>query len=175
MKTIALAALAAATLASAAPISVHAQEITEFRIGLLGGENASDRMRSNECLREKAEALLGVPTKLFAPADYNGVIEGLGHGVTDIEDRDPGRVAQALQIGQDLGFPGLVQRRQRLEVGGGAVSAATHGRVLGGDGAETQLLQREAARAAAAALDHHPGHGAGGEVERPERSVRAQG
>ena len=73
MKTIALAALAAATLASAA----QAQEISEFRIGLLGGENASDRMRSNECLREKAEALLGVPTKLFAPADYNGVIEGL--------------------------------------------------------------------------------------------------
>ncbi len=75
-----LAALAAATLASAA----QAQEISEFRIGLLGGENASDRMRSNECLREKAEALLGVPTKLFAPADYNGVIEGLLGGNLDM-------------------------------------------------------------------------------------------
>ena len=80
MKTIAFAALAAATLASAA----SAQEITEFRIGLLGSENASDRMRSNECLREKTEALLGVPTKLFAPADYNGVIEGLLGGNLDM-------------------------------------------------------------------------------------------
>lgn len=80
MKTIALAAIAAATLASAA----SAQEIAEFRIGLLGGENASDRMRSNECLREKTEALLGVPTKLFAPADYNGVIEGLLGGNLDM-------------------------------------------------------------------------------------------
>ena len=33
---------------------------------------------------EKAEALLGVPTKLFAPADYNGVIEGLLGGNLDM-------------------------------------------------------------------------------------------
>jgi phosphonate transport system substrate-binding protein len=58
--------------------------ITEFRIGLLGGENASDRLRSNECLRQYAEDLLGVPTKLFAPADYNGVIEGLLGGNLDM-------------------------------------------------------------------------------------------
>lgn len=80
MKTIAFAAFAAAALASAA----SAQEIKEFRIGVLGGENASDRMRSNECLREKTEALLGVPTKIFAPADYNGVIEGLLGGNLDM-------------------------------------------------------------------------------------------
>ena len=58
--------------------------IEEFRIGLLGGENASDRLRSNECLRERTENLLGVPTKLFAPADYNGVIEGLLGGNLDM-------------------------------------------------------------------------------------------
>jgi ABC-type phosphate/phosphonate transport system substrate-binding protein len=28
--------------------------ITEFRIGILGGENASDRLRSNECVRAQA-------------------------------------------------------------------------------------------------------------------------
>lgn len=61
-----------------------AQGIDEFRIGLLGGENASDRLRSNECLRERTEELLGVPTKLFAPADYNGVIEGLLGGNLDM-------------------------------------------------------------------------------------------
>ena len=64
--------------------AVAQDKITEFRIGILGGENASDRLRSNDCLREKTEALLGVPTKLFAPADYNGVIEGLLGGNLDL-------------------------------------------------------------------------------------------
>lgn len=75
------AAVAATMISSAA---MAADMIEEFRIGILGGENASDRMRSNECLREKVEALLGVPTKLFAPADYNGVIEGLLGGNLDL-------------------------------------------------------------------------------------------
>ena len=64
--------------------AVAQDKITEFRIGILGGENASDRLRSNDCLREKTEALLGVPTKLFAPADYNGVTEGLLGGNLDL-------------------------------------------------------------------------------------------
>lgn len=59
-------------------------EITEFRIGLLGGENAQDRLNSNECLRAYTEELLGVETKLFAPADYAGVIEGLVGGTLDM-------------------------------------------------------------------------------------------
>ncbi|MGD9096600.1 MAG: phosphonate ABC transporter substrate-binding protein [Desulfobacterales bacterium] len=64
---------------------VAAEEaIKEFRIGILGGENASDRLRSNECLKVQAEQLLGVPVKLFAPADYNGVIEGLLGGNLDM-------------------------------------------------------------------------------------------
>ena len=65
--------------------SAQAQgKISEFCIGILGGENASDRLRSNACIEEKTEALLGVPTKLFAPADYNGVIEGLLGGNLDL-------------------------------------------------------------------------------------------
>ncbi|MTJ05132.1 MAG: phosphonate ABC transporter substrate-binding protein [Sediminimonas qiaohouensis] len=58
--------------------------IDEFRIGVLGGENAQDRMTSNECLRQKTEDLLGVPTKIFTPADYNGVIQGLLGGSIDM-------------------------------------------------------------------------------------------
>ncbi|MCE8509398.1 phosphonate ABC transporter substrate-binding protein [Ruegeria pomeroyi] len=77
-----LVAVLAATTALATP--ALAQEITEFRIGILGGENAQDRLNSNECLREKAEDLLGVETKLFAPADYNGVIQGLLGGTIDM-------------------------------------------------------------------------------------------
>ncbi|MFN4060292.1 MAG: phosphonate ABC transporter substrate-binding protein [Paracoccus hibiscisoli] len=70
-----LMTLLATTATLATPL--HAQEITEFRIGLLGGENAQDRMASNECLRAYAEEALGVPVRLFTPADYNGVIQGL--------------------------------------------------------------------------------------------------
>ncbi|MDD9709270.1 phosphonate ABC transporter substrate-binding protein [Seohaeicola sp. SP36] len=78
--------LFAAMVATTALISpVLAQEqITEFRIGLLGGENAQDRLASNECFRAYAEEALGVPTKLFTAADYNGVIQGLIGGTLDM-------------------------------------------------------------------------------------------
>lgn len=58
--------------------------ITEFRIGLLGGENAQDRLASNECFRAYTEEALGVPTRLFTAADYNGVIQGLIGGTLDM-------------------------------------------------------------------------------------------
>ena len=77
-----LLAAIVATTALTAP--VLAEDITEFRIGILGGENAQDRMNNNECLRAKTEELLGVETKLFAPADYNGVIQGLLGGTIDM-------------------------------------------------------------------------------------------
>jgi phosphonate transport system substrate-binding protein len=57
--------------------------ITEFNIGILGGENAQDRLTSNECFRAKMEEALGVPVKLFTPADYDGVIQGLLGGTLD--------------------------------------------------------------------------------------------
>ncbi|THD76727.1 phosphonate ABC transporter substrate-binding protein [Thalassobius vesicularis] len=77
--------LIAAVLATTALTTpVLADEITEFRIGILGGENAQDRLNSNECLRAKTQDLLGVETKLFAPADYNGVIQGLLGGTIDM-------------------------------------------------------------------------------------------
>lgn len=77
-----LLAAIVATTALTAP--VMAEEIKEFRIGILGGENAQDRLNNNECLREYTEEALGVPTKLFAPADYNGVIQGLLGGTIDM-------------------------------------------------------------------------------------------
>ncbi|WP_339692985.1 phosphonate ABC transporter substrate-binding protein [Celeribacter baekdonensis] len=77
--------LLAAVLATTALVgTAHAQEIKEFNIGLLGGENAQDRLNSNECLRAYAEEALGVPVKLFAPADYNGVMQGLLGGTLDM-------------------------------------------------------------------------------------------
>jgi phosphonate transport system substrate-binding protein len=80
MKKLLLALAATTALTGAA----SAQGITEFRIGLLGGENAQDRLNSNECFRAYTEEALGVPTKLFAPADYNGVMQGLLGGSIDL-------------------------------------------------------------------------------------------
>lgn len=77
--------LAATLLLSTALVgAASAQGITEFRIGLLGGENAQDRLASNECFRAYTEEVLGVPTRLFTPADYNGVIQGLIGGSLDL-------------------------------------------------------------------------------------------
>jgi phosphonate transport system substrate-binding protein len=76
--------VAMAVMMALTTTSMAEDTITEFRIGVLGGENASDRLRSNECIRAKAEATLGVPTKIYAPADYNGVIEGLLGGNLDM-------------------------------------------------------------------------------------------
>ena len=78
-----IAASAIAVAATAAP-AVAQDAITEFRIGILGGENAADRLKNNECVRAYTEELLGVPTKIFAPADYDGVIQGLLGGNLDM-------------------------------------------------------------------------------------------
>lgn len=75
--------LTATALTAILASSAVAQEIKEFNIGILGGENAQDRMTSNECFRAKVEEALGVPVKLFTPADYDGVIQGLLGGTID--------------------------------------------------------------------------------------------
>lgn len=77
-----LSALVASTALTSSAFADEA--IQEFRIGILGGENAQDRMNSYECLRDYTEEALGVPTRLFAPADYNGVIQGLLGGTLDM-------------------------------------------------------------------------------------------
>ncbi|HSF63477.1 MAG TPA: phosphonate ABC transporter substrate-binding protein [Paracoccaceae bacterium] len=79
MKKLALVLAATTALAGVA----SAQEIKEFNIGILGGENAQDRLTNQECFRAKIEEALGVPVKLFAPADYDGVIQGLLGGTID--------------------------------------------------------------------------------------------
>ncbi|PIE09416.1 MAG: phosphonate ABC transporter substrate-binding protein [Rhodobacterales bacterium] len=78
-KTLTLA-MAAAAFAGVA----QAEDITEFRIGILGGENAQDRLNSYQCLADYTAEELGVEVKLFAPADYNGVIQGLLGGTIDM-------------------------------------------------------------------------------------------
>ncbi len=73
-----------ATTVLAGPVFAEGHAISEFRIGILGGENAQDRMTSNECVRAYIEDRLGVETKIFTPADYDGVIQGLLGGTIDM-------------------------------------------------------------------------------------------
>nr|WP_319247814.1 phosphonate ABC transporter substrate-binding protein [uncultured Celeribacter sp.] len=80
MKKLLAIALATTAVAGVA----QAQEISEFRIGILGGENAQDRVQNNQCLVDYTEEVLGVPAKLFTPADYDGVIQGLLGGTLDM-------------------------------------------------------------------------------------------
>ena len=100
-------AVLAATTVLAGPLA--AQEITEFNIGLLGGENAQDRLNNNECLRAYAEEALGVPVKLFAPADYNGVIQGLLGGTIDMAWLGASAYAAVYLEDPDAGSPVLVK------------------------------------------------------------------
>ena len=81
MKKLIAAALATTALCSAA----SAQEITEFRLGILGGENAQDRLASNQCYADKIAEALGVEVKVFTPADYNGVMQGLLGGLNGLQ------------------------------------------------------------------------------------------
>jgi len=107
LRVLAAGMMVAATMA-AGDVSA-AEPIKEFRIGLLGGENASDRLRSNECLRERTEKLLGVPTRLYAPADYNGVIEGLIGGNLDLAWLGASAYAKVYMTDPDAVQPILVK------------------------------------------------------------------
>ena len=54
--------------------------IKEFRVGILGGENTQDRLKSYDGFQKLLEARLGVPVKLFPSADYAGVMQGIAAG-----------------------------------------------------------------------------------------------
>ncbi|MBU2935660.1 MULTISPECIES: phosphonate ABC transporter substrate-binding protein [Pacificibacter] len=101
--------IALALMTTAISGSAFAQEITEFRIGILGGENAQDRMNSNQCLADYATEALGVPTKLFAPADYNGVIQGLLGGTIDMAWLGASAYAAVYLADEDVVEPILVK------------------------------------------------------------------
>ena len=113
MKKLLLALLASSTLA--APLS--AQEIKEFNIGILGGENAQDRMTSNECYRAKIEAALGVPVKVFTPADYDGVIQGLLGGTLDMAWLGASSYAKIYLTDPEAVEPVLVKQNEDGSIG----------------------------------------------------------
>lgn len=83
MKKILFSTVALLSLMGAA----QAEDLKEFRIGLIGGENEADRLRNHQCLVEKLPAVLGVEkVSLFPAADYDGVIQGLLGGTLDFAE-----------------------------------------------------------------------------------------
>ncbi len=62
----------------------QAEDLKEFRVGIMGGENEADRLRNYQCLVDKLPAAIGVEkVSLFPAADYDGVIQGLLGGTLD--------------------------------------------------------------------------------------------
>lgn len=76
--------LLAATAFMALATGALAEDLKEFRIGILGGENEADRLKSYQCLVDKLPGVLGVEkVSLFPAADYDGVVQGLLGGTLD--------------------------------------------------------------------------------------------
>ena len=76
---------AAATLALA--VTASAAELQEFRIGILGGENQTDRLRNFACLQDHLQKEFGFQkVSLYPAADYDGVIQGLLGGTLDFAE-----------------------------------------------------------------------------------------
>ena len=76
--------LLAATALLALAASAGAEDLKVFRLGILGGENESDRLRSFQCLVDEMPKAIGVEkVQLFPAADYDGVIQGLLGGTLD--------------------------------------------------------------------------------------------
>src|SRR5271163_2394062 len=77
---LALAALVTPGLGRSAEAQDWKATIKQFRIGILGGENTQDRLKSYDGFQKLLEAKLGVPVKLFPSADYAGVMQGIASG-----------------------------------------------------------------------------------------------
>ena len=101
LKKTLLAAVALAALAG----SALAQDVKEFRIGLIGGENEADRLRNNQCLVDHMKKEFGFEkVSLFPAADYDGVIQGLLGGTLDYAELGASGYAKVA-----LAKPGVVE------------------------------------------------------------------
>ncbi len=88
--------LIAATAVVAIATSAGAAELKEFRVGILGGENQTDRLRNYSCLADHLKETLGVDkVSLFPAADYDGVIQGLLGGTLDFAELGASGYAKA--------------------------------------------------------------------------------
>lgn len=87
--------LASVTLLSLAGVAA-AEDLKEFRIGILGGENEADRLRNYNCLSEGLKKQFGfTKVSLFPASDYDGVIQGLLGGTLDYAELGASGYAKA--------------------------------------------------------------------------------
>lgn len=61
-----------------------AEQVPQLRVGLLGGENESDRLGRFGAYRDLLEATFGVPTRLFPATDYAGVLQAFSAGQIEV-------------------------------------------------------------------------------------------
>lgn len=80
LATAAFAATLAVGLVVAAQAQSYKDTVKEFRVGLLGGENTSDRLARYDEFKKLLQAKLGIPVKLFPASDYAGVMQGIAAG-----------------------------------------------------------------------------------------------
>ena len=56
----------------------------ELNLGILGGQNATQQIGDNQCVKAFLDKELNVDTKLRNSSDYSGVIQGLLGGKVDV-------------------------------------------------------------------------------------------
>jgi phosphonate transport system substrate-binding protein len=99
-----LAAACVAALFAAAPAG--AEEMKEFRIGMLGGENEADRLRNIQCLIDHLKPVMGVEkVSVFPAADYDGVVQGLLGGTLDYAELGASAYAKVFLENKDAVEP----------------------------------------------------------------------
>jgi phosphonate transport system substrate-binding protein len=79
--------LGAVSVIAMAVGAAQAEDMKEFRVGILGGENEADRLRNYQCLADHLKEAFGFEkVSLFPAADYDGVIQGLLGGTLDFAE-----------------------------------------------------------------------------------------
>ena len=66
-----------------------AAQVSQIRIGLLGGENEADRLARYGRYRDLIQAHFGVPTRIFPAGDYAGVMQGFAARQLEIAGLGP--------------------------------------------------------------------------------------
>ncbi|MDE1993417.1 MAG: phosphonate ABC transporter substrate-binding protein [Rhizobiaceae bacterium] len=135
--------LLAATALLALAGGAAAQDIKEFRVGILGGENEADRLRNYACLSDHLKETFGFEkVSLFPAADYDGVIQGLLGGTLDFAElgasgyaavaiKDPKAVTPILTTQQTDGSTGYYSIGLALKSSGIKTIMDAKGKKLG--------------------------------------------
>lgn len=102
LKKLLLGSVAALALVATA----QAADRTDFRIGILGGENEADRLRNFSCIADHIKQDLGFEkVSLFPAADYDGVIQGLLGGTLDYAELGASAYAKIYLTNPDAAEP----------------------------------------------------------------------